>query len=134
MADVFSPQKRPSVMAAIRSRGNKDTELRLVNIMKTAGLTGWRRHLPLPGKPDFAFPAVRLAIFVDGCFWHGCPKHGRKPASNEVYWNAKLARNRQRDRAVSKALLAKGWKTLRIWEHELQDSRRVIRKISTAMA
>ncbi len=77
MADVFSKSKRSKVMAAIRSKGNKDTELRLAFILRAYGIKGWRRHYPLPGKPDFVFPKQRLAVFVDGCFWHSCPKHGR---------------------------------------------------------
>jgi DNA mismatch endonuclease (patch repair protein) len=86
VADIFTKSKRSQVMAAIRSRGNKGTELTLVAILRAAHVTGWRRHQPLPGRPDFVFRRARLAVFVDGCFWHGCPKHGRKPASNRGYW------------------------------------------------
>jgi len=84
MADVFSKTKRSAVMAAIRSRGNKDTEMKLAAITRTHGITGWRRHLPLPGRPDFAFRKERVAVFVDGCFWHGCPLHGHKPRPKDV--------------------------------------------------
>ena len=84
VADVFTKKKRSQVMAAIRSRGNKDTELKLATILRAAHITGWRRHQPIPGRPDFVFRRARLAIFVDGCFWHGCPKHGRKPGSNRA--------------------------------------------------
>jgi DNA mismatch endonuclease (patch repair protein) len=86
MADVFSKRKRSRVMAAIRSKGNKDTEMKLVSIFRAYGIKGWRRHRLLPGKPDFIFSKARLAIFVDGCFWHGCPTHEQKPDSNRDYW------------------------------------------------
>jgi len=68
MADVFSKRKRSQVMAAIRSKGNKDTELKLASILRAHGIKGWRRHQPLVGKPDFIFLKQRLAVFVDGCF------------------------------------------------------------------
>ena len=105
-------------MAAIRSRGNKATELKLAAMLRAAGITGWRRHQPLPGRPDFIFRPARLAVFVDGCFWHGCPKCYRRPASNRKYWDAKVARNKCRDRLVNQTLRRSGWRVLRIWEHE----------------
>src|SRR3954453_10400732 len=94
---TYSQSKRSLVMAAIRSRGNKDTERKLAAILRANRITGWRRHQAVPGRPDFIFRLERLAIFVDGCFWHGCPKHGRKPTSNQAYWLPKLLRNRERD-------------------------------------
>src|SRR6266487_1435382 len=105
-------------MAAIRSSGNRDTELRLADILRSQGITGWRRHQPLPGKPDFVFRRERLAVFVDGCFWHGCPKHGRTPDTNSGYWHEKLARNRARDLKVSRALSKNHRIVLRLWEHD----------------
>ncbi len=123
MADVFTPAKRSAVMALIRSRGNRATELRLIALMREQGITGWRRGAPLPGKPDFIFRAEKVAVFVDGCFWHGCPRHATKPVMRAAWWAAKLARNAQRDRAVSRALRASGWTVLRIWECALVRSR-----------
>ncbi len=120
-------------MAAIRSRGNKDTELKLRSILRSAGITGWRRHQPVSGRPDFIFLRERLAIFVDGCFWHGCPKHGRKPGSNREYWFPKLRRNQQRDRMVKRALAKAGWKVLRLWEHELANAPRTAGRIARAI-
>ena len=79
VTDVFTKKKRSQVMAAIRSKGNKATELKLTSILRAAGITGWRRHQPIPGHPDFIFRRGRLAIFVDGCFWHGCRWHCRMP-------------------------------------------------------
>lgn len=119
MADVFTRTKRSAVMARIRGRGNKDTELKLMARFRAEGITGWRRNQKLFGKPDFIFPGIKLAVFVDGCFWHGCPKHGTSPANNAEFWEKKLTANKQRDRLVTKTLRLAGWRVLRIWEHEL---------------
>ena len=119
MADVFSKRKRSAVMSLIRSRGNRATELRLMAIMRAHRITGWRRNWPLFGKPDFAFPQLNLAVFVDGCFWHGCPLHATSPKTNAAFWRKKLAANRTRDRFVTRTLRTLGWRVLRIWEHEL---------------
>jgi DNA mismatch endonuclease, patch repair protein len=81
MPDVFTKKKRSQVMALIRSRGNRDTEIKLASLFRAARITGWRRHQPLPGRPDFIFRRERLAIFVDGCFWHGCRWHCCMPKS-----------------------------------------------------
>lgn len=106
-------------MARIRSTGNKETELEMIRLFREGGIIGWRRNWPLPGRPDFVFPKARLALFVDGCFWHGCPIHGRQPTSNSDYWTVKLERNRQRDREVNRRIRVLGWKVIRIWHHEL---------------
>src|ERR1043166_4090789 len=98
MADVFSSRKRSEIMSAVKSRGNELTEVRLVKIFKLQRIKGWRRHAPIFGSPDFIFPKVRLAVFVDGCFWHNCPIHGSRPVTNNLFWAQKLTRNKQRDR------------------------------------
>jgi DNA mismatch endonuclease Vsr len=121
VADVFSKKKRSQVMAAIRSRGNKATELKLAAVLRAAGITGWRRNQPLPGRPDFVFRHARLAVFVDGCFWHGCRWHCRMPKSRGGYWGPKISRNRARDKAVSALLRRAGWRVHRIWEHSLRS-------------
>ena len=118
MTDVFSKQKRSEVMAAIRSSGNKDTELKLIAIFRAHGITGWRRRQRLPGKPDFVFHKERLAVFVDGCFWHGCPEHYQRPAINQDYWRPKLEQNLARDAIADAALLTEGWTVIHAWEHE----------------
>ena len=135
MADVFTKAKRSAVMSLIRSRGNRATELRLIALMREHGITGWRRNASVFGKPDFVFRAAKLAVFVDGCFWHGCPRHATMPANNRAFWKAKLARNAQRDRAVSCALRASGWTVLRIWECALARSRagRTMARITRAL-
>ena len=109
MADVFTKTKRSAVMSAIRGRGNKDTELRMISIVRAHGITGWRRGQPLFGKPDFTFPRERVVVFVDGCFWHACPKHATKLKRNAAFWRKKLAANKVRDRLVTRNLRAKGW-------------------------
>jgi DNA mismatch endonuclease (patch repair protein) len=129
VADTISKAKRSQVMAAIRSKGNRETELKLVAILRAAGITGWRRHQSLPGRPDFIFRAKRLAIFVDGCFWHGCPQHGRMPEANGRYWREKIARTIGRDRAVVRRLKADGWRVIRFWGHSLGQPTQVARRI-----
>jgi len=131
--DIFSREKRSQVMAAIRSRGNRNTEVRLAAILRRNGISGWRRHQKLIGNPDFVFPAIKLAVFVDGCFWHGCFAHGHRPRSNQSYWLAKLERNRARDRTNTKLLRRKGWIVLRIWEHELRSEKRIVTRCRKAL-
>lgn len=134
MADVFSKLKRAQVMAAIRSSGNKSTEAKLAFIFRSRGVNGWRRNQDFPGKPDFVFRRQRLTVFVDGCFWHGCPKHGRQPASNQSYWRGKLARNHERDVRVAKMLKQTGWRVLRLWEHDLANPDKVANKVRRMLA
>src|ERR1017187_6842327 len=123
MADIFSPSKRSEVMSRIRSKGNRSTEQRAIRLFRSQGITGWRRGSTLRGKPDFVFRHARLAVFVDGCFWHGCPKHFRLPTSNQTFWRTKIDRNQLRDKEVSRKLRSIGWQVLRIWEHDLKDKR-----------
>ena len=123
MPDVFTKAKPSEVMSRIRSRGNRATELRLIALMREHGITSWRRNARVFGKPDFVFRAAKLAVFVDGCFWHGCPRHATTPANNRVFWKTKLVRNAQRDRQVTRALRASGWRVLRVWECALIHTR-----------
>lgn len=120
-------------MSKIRASGNKDTEVATVRIFKRSRITGWRRNSPLPGKPDFIFPRHKLAVFIDGCFWHFCPKHGRKPSSNTEYWDQKLERNRKRDRIVSQSLRRRGWRVLRLWEHDLRSTELVVKRVQSSL-
>ena len=129
MPDIFTKAKRSEVMSRIRSRGNKDTELALIRVFRAHGITGWRKQQEvriqksevriLKVRPDFVFPKLRLAVFVDGCFWHGCPQHATKPRTNAAFWRKKFAANRARDVLVTRTLRRNGWRVLRIWEHEL---------------
>jgi DNA mismatch endonuclease (patch repair protein) len=84
-------------------------------------------------KVDFVFRQVRLALFVDGCFWHGCPLHGDLPASNRQYWQRKLTRNRKRDMQATRALEARGWRVVRLWEHSLKRPHFVERRLRNAL-
>lgn len=122
MADTITKEERSRVMRQVRSRGNKSTELKLAKLFRENKITGWRRHLDLVGKPDFAFPKSKAAIFIDGCFWHKCPKCYREPKSSKDYWQAKVEKNRKRDLRVTRELKAKGWRVLRIWECQLKKS------------
>ena len=82
----------------------------------------YRLHAKLPGRPDVVFPGKRLAVFVDGCFWHGCPEHYTAPATNSPFWQRKLEENTTRDRRVDRQLAEQGWRVLRLWEHEVEGS------------
>jgi DNA mismatch endonuclease (patch repair protein) len=140
MSDVFSKAKRSEVMSLIRSRGNKATEGAFMKLLRCHKISGWRRHtsvrLTARGtmdggrrasvKPDFVFRGPRVAVFIDGCFWHGCPLHGTKPVGNAVFWREKLAINRARDRFVTKSLRRSRWTVLRIWEHQLRQGDRLM--------
>ena len=125
MADVFTKAKRSAVMALIRSRGNKATELRMIALFREHGIAGWRRNARVFGKPDFVFRVAKVAVFVDGCFWHGCPRHGTMPRNNRAFWKAKFARNAARDRDVTRTLRKAGWRVLRVWECALTRKRAV---------
>lgn len=134
MPDVFTKAKRSQVMARIRGRANKDTELALVKILRLYHITGWRRNQKVFGKPDFLFRRNRLTLFVDGCFWHGCPKHFKMPTGNRAFWKKKLAANKARDHRVNRELHRLGWRVIRIWEHDLtRRADKCIRKIQSAL-
>src|ERR1019366_6316451 len=135
MSDVFTKAKRSEVMSLIRGRGNKATEMALAKFFRRNQITGWRRNQKIFGKPDFVFRQMRLALFVDGCFWHGCPKHGTQPAGNRSFWKKKFVRNQARDRLVNKTLRRAKRRVLRIWEHELakKNEARLLRRILGAV-
>jgi DNA mismatch endonuclease, patch repair protein len=134
--DVFSPEKRSEVMSKIRSSRNRSTEERLATIFRRHGISGWRRNWNVFGKPDFVFPCQHIAIFVDGCFWHSCPKpgHCKTPATRTEWWAAKLERTKQRDRKVTKELCFQGWIVIRIWEHALDAPERVLGRLRKMLA
>jgi DNA mismatch endonuclease (patch repair protein) len=156
MTDVFTPEKRSEVMSRIRSRGNRDTELKLAKLFRQHHITGWRRHLklqlpsasPIPGlrsgtqeksskftvHPDFVFLRPHVAIFVDGCFWHSCPKHSNLPVNNRDFWEKKFMANKARDKLVNRLLRKIGWQVIRIWEHDLEkQSKTCIRRVALAL-
>jgi len=110
-------------MASVKSSNAKTTELKFLSLIKEKNITGWRRNYSLTGKPDFVFPRFKIAVFIDGCYWHGCPSHCRMPSSNIIYWNNKIEKNKIRDRKITKVLKMKGWQVIRIWEHEIKKER-----------
>jgi DNA mismatch endonuclease (patch repair protein) len=121
--DKFDTLTRSRTMAAVRSKGNRSTEWRLRPYLIQAGLRGWKvQAINLPGKPDFIFLKERVAIFVDGCFWHGCPSCFRMPHSNKKYWQDKISKNMKRDKRNLRKLRALNWKVIRLREHQLKES------------
>ena len=131
MPDVFTKEKRSEVMSRIKGKGNKDTELAMIQILRKHHISGWRRNQAVLGKPDFIFPKQKIALFVDGCFWHGCPlpKHSNMPKNNPKFWAKKLQANKDRDKFVNRELRKLGWRVLRVWEHELKEPLRVVAKL-----
>lgn len=112
---------RSENMRAIRSSGNRTTEIRLKAMLAQRAISGWRLHeKEIPGVPDFFFSNERAAIFIDGCFWHGCPKCGHIPKTNRAYWRAKIARNRARDARITRRLRRVGFSVVRLWECDLR--------------
>jgi len=119
--DKISPQKRSDVMSSVKSKGTKLENFFAQEMINQGVKFSQRNVTNLIGKPDFIFKRKKIAILIDSCFWHGCKKHLRLPASNQVYWTAKIARNRKKDRQVTKKLKEEGWLVLRIWEHSLRN-------------
>jgi DNA mismatch endonuclease (patch repair protein) len=127
--DRVTKETRSKVMSTIRSK-NTRLEEALVSILNSAGIKEFTRYAQgLPGTPDIAFTQEKVAIFLDSCFWHGCPKHLRRPSSNTVYWEAKIEKNIKRDRHQRTALRRLGWSVIRVWEHELKKPEGIVKKI-----
>ena len=117
------PVVRSRTMGRIRSKGNKTTEVRFRFALVRRGIKGWVLHPKgITGSPDFYFPKKRIAVFVDGCYWHGCPKCGHIPKTRTEYWSEKIKRNKARDRSVNKLLKKENIKVLRFWEHEIKSN------------
>ena len=121
MADVFDKSKRSDIMKKVRSSKNKSTELRLIEIFKENNIHGWRRNYKVKGHPDFVFIDKRIAIFVDGCFWHGHDCRNTRPKDNESYWSKKRERNIKHDKEITEYFESRGWTVIRIWECELKN-------------
>ena len=129
--DKFDAATRSRVMSRNKASGTRTTERKFRSLLMRSGVRGWKlgHHSGLPGSPDFFFPGLRIAIFLDGCFWHGCQLCRSIPASNRAFWQAKIQENRGRDRKVARILRAQGWKVVRIWEHDLRmDGETLLRK------
>lgn len=126
MADVYDKEKRSAVMRSVKSKGNKSTEIALINVFREYGIIGWRRQYPVKGRPDFVFLDKKVAIFVDGCFWHGHNCRNIHPQKNKEYWSNKISNNTKRDITVTQMFISRGWEVVRIWECELKKKNRSI--------
>lgn len=122
MSDNLKPDDRKRTMQAVKSKGTK-LEKRLFAMLSGMGISGWKRNESnIIGKPDIAFSVQKIAIFVDGCFWHGCPYcHRKLPKTNYEYWERKIKRNIELAEIYNDLLSRKGWKVIRVWEHEVRD-------------
>lgn len=122
MSDNLKPDDRKRTMQAVKSKGTR-LERRLFATLSGMGISEWKKNVPtIIGKPDVAFPIQKIALFVDGCFWHGCPYCKRKlPKTNHEYWERKIKRNVELAEIYNEQLNLEGWKVIRIWEHELRD-------------
>ncbi|MFJ6053102.1 very short patch repair endonuclease [Streptomyces sp. NPDC092307] len=124
---IVAVPSSPSVSARMsrQARRNTTPELAVRRLLHAAGLR-YRLQVKVPGMPrrtiDIAFPGAKIAVFLDGCFWHGCPEHATQPKSNAQWWREKLDKNMARDRETSELLAAAGWTVLRFWEHETPES------------
>lgn len=132
--DTFSPEKRSDIMKRVKST-NTSVEIRLRKELWRNGLRGWRIHPKnVPGKPDIIFKRKKVAVFIDGCFWHGCPVCDRSPKSGNAYWENKISRNMVRDKKYNELLANDGWLVIRLWEHEvMKDLTGCVSKILVAV-
>lgn len=123
MVDNLTPQDRRKTMRSVKGKGTS-LERQLSAMLAGMGLSGWKKNVgDITGKPDVVFPQERALIFIDGCFWHGCPHCNRKlPKTNREYWERKIKRNIERDKRNTQALVDNGWGVIRIWEHEMQNA------------
>ena len=120
MSDIFNKAKRSEIMKKVRSKNNKSTELKLIQIFKENNIHGWRRNYKVKGHPDFVFLNKKIAIFVDGCFWHGHDCRNTKPKDNQEYWDKKRERNMKHVKEITEYFENRGWTVIRIWECELK--------------
>ena len=136
--DSLSKSERSLQMSKVRSRGNRSTEVRMRMALVRSGIKGWELHpADVAGVPDFWFAKKAVAVFVDGCFWHGCKDCLRMPKQNRAYWEAKIGRNVARGKEVNSALWKDGVKVIRIWEHDVRardNLANAIVKIEQALA
>ena len=134
MADWLTAEQRSRNMAAIRSKGTKPEERLGVLLRTMFPRRKIVQHPEATGKPDYLVPSLKLMVFADGCYWHGCPQHGRVPEDNRAYWAPKLERNKTRDRRVKRELRKQGWVVVRVWDHDLRGEMTAARgKIKRAL-
>lgn len=131
--DVLTPTQRSFNMSRILSK-NTSPEIILRKLLTAEGIKGYRLHYKILGKPDIVFPKKKIAIFIDGCFWHKCKKDFIAPKTNKKFWFPKIENNIARDKQVNRALKKTGWTILRIWEHELKEiSQKFLTKINQTL-
>ena len=120
MSDVFDARTRSEIMRSVKSKNTKSTELALIKLFKENHITGWRHNYNVKGHPDFVFLKKRIAIFVDGCFWHGHDCRNTRPTAHAEYWAKKREKNMQHDKEITERFEKRGWTVVRIWECELK--------------
>lgn len=120
MGDAFSKEDRSAIMRSVKSKNTKSTELTMIKLFKENHITGWRHNYNVKGHPDFVFLNKKVAIFVDGCFWHGHDCRNTRPSENSEYWAKKRERNVRHDKEINILFQKRGWTVLRIWECELK--------------
>ena len=119
MPDVLTQEQRKYNMSRIRAK-NTGPEIKLRKLLFARGIRGYRIHFNLPGKPDIVFTRKKIAVFIDGCFWHKCPVCYQEPETRKEFWMKKIQSNIDRDKKVDKQLKSDGWTVIRIWEHEIK--------------
>jgi DNA mismatch endonuclease, patch repair protein len=121
MTDVLTPAQRKLNMSRIKG---KDTspEIKIRKLLFSKGVRGYRINYKLTGKPDIVFLGKKVAVFIDGCFWHKCPIHFKEPETRKEFWLEKINRNVERDQMINIELKEAGWKVLRIWEHQVREN------------
>lgn len=134
MGDNLSPEDRRKTMQAVKGKGTR-LEKRLWSMLAGMRLNGWKKNPgTITGKPDIVFPSQQIAVFIDGCFWHGCPHCQRKlPVTNREYWEKKIERNIALAQINNKQLEQEGWTVIRIWEHEMADTAKIRKRIRNAL-
>lgn len=131
--DKLSPSERSALMSRVRG-SNTSPELKLRSAMWRIGIRFRLGQRIGRTRPDIVFKGARLAVFIDGCFWHSCPVHGSRPKSNQLFWEEKLARNVERDNKTTADLERTGWTVMRFWEHEVeQDAVACALKVADAL-
>ncbi|WP_302811716.1 very short patch repair endonuclease [Roseburia hominis] len=130
---MFDRKKRSEIMKKVRSKNNKSTELKLIQVFRENSIKGWRRGYPVKGHPDFVFLDKKITVFVDGCFWHGHDCRNTRPVDHAEYWAKKRERNISQDKKVTAMFEQRGWRVIRIWECELRKKNRelLLRKIES---
>jgi len=129
MTDIVSKKKRSEIMSAVRSKDTK-IEIAFRKALWKQSFRYSKNSAKYFGKPDLVLKKYKTVIFIDSCFWHGCKKHCRMPATNKKYWLDKIERNKERDKVVNKFYKKSGWRIIRIWEHDLKNNFEKIVKIS----